>query len=57
MAIRDAGLLLAYCYKNYDDIIELDDDLDKLLSEIIGFIFILVSGNLDRMLIYTDTFD
>lgn len=41
MAIRDVSLLLAYCYKNYDEIIELDDPLDILFKEII------VSGNLD----------
>jgi hypothetical protein len=39
LALRDAALLLSYCYKNYDEICELDDDLDKLFAEIISNFF------------------
>lgn len=37
LAIRDVSLLLSYCYKHFEEIIEIDDDLDKLFKEIIGF--------------------
>lgn len=40
LAIRDVSLLLAYCYKNYDDIVDMDDELDILFKEIIGNRFI-----------------
>jgi len=43
LAIRDVALLLAYCYKCFDEIVELEDPLDILFKEII------VSGNLDEM--------
>ncbi len=49
MAIRDAALLLTYCYKGFDSIIEMEEDLDVIFKEIISKILILVSGNLDRM--------
>ncbi len=35
LALRDAAILLAYIYKNYEDIVELPDPLDILLKEII----------------------
>lgn len=41
LAIRDVALLLSYCYKNFDEICELDDELDKLFSEIISTLFII----------------
>ena len=28
MAIRDAALLLAYCYEDFDMIVDMDDSLD-----------------------------
>lgn len=41
LAIRDVSLILTYCFSNYDEICDMDDELDKLFSEII------ISGNLD----------
>ena len=32
LALRDSALLLAYCYKNFDEIVEFDEDLDKLFK-------------------------
>jgi hypothetical protein len=43
--------VLAYIYKNYEDIVELPDELDILLKEIIrNLIFIKVNGSLDSMI-------
>lgn len=39
LAIRDVALLLAYCYKNFDEICDMEEELDKLFKEIIGNIF------------------
>ncbi len=51
LALRDAALVLAYIYKNYEDIVELPDELDILLKEIICiYFFILVNGSLDSMI-------
>lgn len=35
LALRDAAIVLAYIYKNYEEIVELPDSLDILLKEII----------------------
>jgi hypothetical protein len=35
MALRDSVIVLAYIYKNYEEIVELPDPLDILLKEII----------------------
>ena len=51
LALRDSALVLSYIYKNYEDIVELPDELDILLKEIICiFVFILVNGSLDSMI-------
>lgn len=41
LAIRDVSMLLGYCYSNFDDIVDMDDPLDKLFEQIIK------SGSLD----------
>jgi hypothetical protein len=44
LALRDSALVLSYIYKNYEDIVELPDELDILLKEII------LNGSLDSMI-------
>jgi hypothetical protein len=44
LAFRDAAIVLAYIYKNYEEIVELPDSLDILLKEII------LNGSLDSMI-------
>jgi hypothetical protein len=36
LAIRDVALILTYCYKNFDEICDMEEDLDKLFKEVIG---------------------
>ena len=36
LAIRDVALILTYCYKNFDEICDMEEELDKLFKEIIG---------------------
>lgn len=56
LALRDSALVLSYIYKNYEEIVELPDELDILLKEIICiFIFIIVNGSLDRMIHIEDS--
>ncbi len=51
LALRDSALVLSYIYKNYEDIVELPDELDILLKEIIcKYVFIKVNGSLDSMI-------
>ena len=39
LAIRDAALLLTYCYQGFDTIVEMDENLDQIFKEIISFLF------------------
>ena len=36
LAIRDVSLILTYCYKNFDEIVDMEEELDILFKEIIG---------------------
>ncbi len=48
MALRDTAILFAYCFDNYDMIIDNDRNLDEIFFEIISKFIIKVSGILNK---------
>ena len=48
MALRDTAILLAYCFDNYNMIIDQDRTLDEIFFEIISKFNIKVNGTLNK---------
>ena len=47
MALRDTAILFAYCFDNYNLIIDQDGTLDEIFFEIISKFIIKVNGTLN----------
>ncbi len=48
MALRDTAILFAYCFDNYDIIIDSDGTLDVIFFEIISKFIVKVNGTLNN---------
>ncbi len=48
MALRDTAILFAYCFDNYNIIIDSDQTLDEIFFEIISKFIIKVKGKLNK---------